>query len=84
MKKLLSLTLLLCGLTVLNPSYSATANQGVDIESSGAILVKSQRQQKTENTNQTITIKKSGGIFIIIQRNINKFKCEKEVTDNES
>lgn len=87
MKKLFTITLLVCGLTILNPSYSATANQDVDVESSGAILIKSQRQQKATNTNQSITIKKSGGIFIIIQRNINKFKCEdlhKEVTDNES
>ena len=85
MNKILSITLLLCGLYTLAPAFAGQANQDVTVEKSGVILVKSQRQQKNDNTNQTVSIKKSGGIIVIIQRNINKFKCEdiKAITNKE-
>lgn len=57
-------------------AFASQANQDVEVSKSGAIVIKSQRQQKTANTNQSIKIDKSGGIFVIIQRNINKYKCE--------
>lgn len=57
--------------------------QKVQVEKSGGLLIKSQRQEKSKNSIQEVTINKSGGLIIIIQRNINKFKGEdlKTVTD---
>lgn len=57
--------------------------QKVQVEKSGGLLIKSQRQEKSKNSVQEVTINKSGGLIIIIQRNINKFKGEdlKTVTD---
>lgn len=50
--------------------------QKVQVEKSGGLLIKSQRQEKSKNSVQEVTINKSGGLIIIIQRNINKFKGE--------
>lgn len=74
MNKLIATLLMMSMMPVY--AIANTANQGVEVSKSGAIVIKSQRQQKTGNTNQSIKIDKSGGIFVIIQRNINKYKCE--------
>lgn len=60
-----------------------TAVQDVQVEQSGGLILKSQRQQKNNNTYQSAVVKQSGGLIIIIQRNINKFKGGdlKTVTD---
>lgn len=57
------------------------ATQDVVVERSGGILLKAQRQQKTDNTHQKVVIKKSGGIIVIIQRNINKVVREDKVDE---
>jgi hypothetical protein len=57
-------------------SYAEVATQDVQVDTSGGIILKSQRQQKSNETHQSAIVKKSGGIIVIIQRNINKFKCE--------
>lgn len=57
------------------------ATQDVIVEQSGGILLKAQRQQKTDNTHQKVVIKKSGGIIVIIQRNINKVVREDKVDE---
>lgn len=74
MNKLLATLIMMSMMPVY--AIANTANQGVEISKSGAIVIKSQRQQKNDNTSQSIKIDKSGGIFVIIQRNINKYKCE--------
>ncbi len=85
MNKKLLITLGLLGVLVVAPqiSYAEVATQGVQVDTSGGIILKSQRQQKSNETHQSAVVKKSGGIIVIIQRNINKFKCEdlKKVTE---
>lgn len=78
MNKRLLITLGLLGVLVVAPqaSYAEVATQDVQVKTSGGIILKSQRQQKSNETHQSVVVKKSGGIIVIIQRNINKFKCE--------
>lgn len=78
MHKRLLITLGLLGVLVVAPqvSYAEVATQDVQVEASGGIILKSQRQQKSNETHQSVVVKKSGGIIVIIQRNINKFRCE--------
>lgn len=75
------ITLILAGFMLLpvglvaSAEESANANkqhiQEAEVNTSGGIFVGTQRQSKGENSTQSLTIKKSGGIILIIQRNLN-------------
>lgn len=69
------------GLLAVPTMAAEEATQDVVVEQSGGILLKAQRQQKTDNTHQKVVIKKSGGIIVIIQRNINKVVREDKVNE---
>lgn len=67
----LALTLIQAGSLTVEAKVSNQHVQEAEVDSSGGILVGTQRQSKGENSTQSLTIKKSGGIIFIIQRNLN-------------
>lgn len=74
-----AITLILAGFMLLPVGLVASAEESVnkqhvqeaEVNTSGGIFVGTQRQSKGENSTQSLTIKKSGGIILIIQRNLN-------------
>lgn len=81
----LALTLIQAGSLTVEAKVSNQHVQEAEVDSSGGILVGTQRQSKGDNSTQSLTIKKSGGIIFIIQRNLNcRVKDIKEMFDNNN